>query len=302
MHGRDSAPIDEHAEQIAGTRTFWRSAPAPSGTTRSAHGDSPGVAPILYAHGVPTNADDWTPFLERSGGVALDLPGFGRSEKANTFDYSIGGYNAFLQALLGRLGWERFSLVVHDWGALALVTAQELRERIDRLVIMNAVPLLPGYRWHRIARAWRTPLIGEIVMGLTTRTLARRLSKESRPTGEPWPEAMVDAVWRHFDHGTQRAILRLYRSAPPDALERAGALLGDMEADTLVLWGERDPYIPARFAREYASVLPHAELKLLSDAGHWPWLDRPDVPEIVATFLQGASPAASREPARHTGE
>ena len=53
----------------------------------------------------------------------------------------------------------------------------------------------------------------------------------------------------------------------------------------LVVWGMKDPYIPARFVAEYAQALPHAELMELEDAGHWPWLDRPDVIERVVDFL-----------------
>ncbi|MFY9264230.1 MAG: alpha/beta hydrolase [Solirubrobacterales bacterium] len=272
--------ITEHTERIAGTKTFWRSADAPAGSPTAG-------APVLYVHGVPTNADDWTPFLERTGGVALDLPGFGRSEKSQTFEYSIGGYNAFLQAFIGRLGWDRFSLVVHDWGVLALVTAQELNDRLERLVIINAVPLLPGYRWHRIARAWRTPALGEFVMGMTTKSASKFLSKESRPGNRPWPPEMLDSVWKHFDHGTQRAILRLYRSAPPEVLELAGERLGLLSSPTLVLWGERDPYIPAAFAQAFADRIDGARLKYLPDAGHWPWLDREDAVDIATAFLLG---------------
>ena len=92
----------------------------------------------------------------------------------------------------------------------------------------------------------------------------------------------------HFDHGTQRAILRLYRSAPSETLARAGGDLGAIEAPALVVWGVRDPYIPARFAGEYAQALGHAELLELPDAGHWPWLDRPDAIERVVGFLGGS--------------
>ena len=53
----------------------------------------------------------------------------------------------------------------------------------------------------------------------------------------------------------------------------------------LVVWGMRDPYIPARFAREYAQALGDAELLELADAGHWPWLDRPEVIDRVVDFL-----------------
>jgi pimeloyl-ACP methyl ester carboxylesterase len=99
------------------------------------------------------------------------------------------------------------------------------------------------------------------------------------------PGAWLDSVLEHFDEGTQRAILRLYRSSPPEVLAAAGAQLGELEMPALVVWGMKDPYIPARFAREYVSALPHAELVELPDAGHWPWLDRPEVIDRVVGFL-----------------
>jgi pimeloyl-ACP methyl ester carboxylesterase len=58
-----------------------------------------------------------------------------------------------------------------------------------------------------------------------------------------------------------------------------------MRARALVIWGRRDPYVPARFGRMYAERLPEAELLELSDAGHWPWIDRPDLVETVIRFL-----------------
>ena len=56
----------------------------------------------------------------------------GRSEKPMHFDGSIGAYNAFLQAFIAQQGWDRFNVVVEDWGGLALVTAQELHDRVGR--------------------------------------------------------------------------------------------------------------------------------------------------------------------------
>jgi pimeloyl-ACP methyl ester carboxylesterase len=53
----------------------------------------------------------------------------------------------------------------------------------------------------------------------------------------------------------------------------------------LVIWGARDPYIGPEFGARYAAAFPNAELVELPDAGHWLWLDRPDVIERVAEFL-----------------
>jgi pimeloyl-ACP methyl ester carboxylesterase len=301
--------ISEHTAQVGALPVFWRSAP-------SAADD--GGAPVLYLHGVPTNSDDWVGaqactgesppprwrrlpwryprrsaaarvgFLERSGGLAPDLPGYGRSGKPAHFDYTIAGYARFVEQYLDLLEVERVRLVVHDWGVVGLAFAQRHPERVERLVVMNAIPLLPGYRWHRTARLWRTPLLGELAMGATTRFALRRSTLDANATPEPMPDAWLDSVIDHFDHGTQRAILQLYRSSPPDVLARAGAELHRLEMPALVVWGQRDPYIPARFAAEYARALPSAELLELPDAGHWWWLDRPDAIERVLGFLGGS--------------
>ena len=217
--------VSDHSGDLDGLPVFWRSAPAPGDDDR---------APVLYLHGVPTNSDDWLPFLERSGGLAPDLPGFGRSGKPGSRRYTIDEYDRFIERYLDLVGVERVSLVVHDWGAVGLAFAQRHPERIERLVILNAVPFLPGYRWHRIARIWRTPLLGELVMGSTGRFTLRYASRESNVTPGPLPEAWLDTVLDHFDQGTPRAIMRLYRSSPPDVLAAAGARLGELSMPALV--------------------------------------------------------------------
>ena len=180
------------------------------------------------------------------------------------------------------------SLLVHDWGAVGLAFAQRWPERIERLVIINAVPFLAGYRWHRIARIWRTPVLGELAMGAGSRRTLRFLSRETNATPGPMPEAWLESVFDHFDQGTQRAILRLYRSSPPEVLADAGARLGLLAMPALVVWGMRDRYLPGHFGRDYASALPDAQLLELPDAGHVPWLDRPDVVDRVVSFLNTA--------------
>src|SRR4029078_9576755 len=97
-------------------------------------------------------SDLWMPFLERAGGIAPDLLGFGRSAKRGDLDYSIGGLTDWLERFVEHLRLERFSLVMCDWGVVALTPAQRAPERVHRLVAIDTVPLLPGYRWHPIAR------------------------------------------------------------------------------------------------------------------------------------------------------
>lgn len=267
--------VISHDDTLAGEPVFWL----------EADGDSD--VPVLYVHGVPTSADDWRPFLARTGGIAPDLPGFGRSGKRGDGDYTMHRYGPWLRTFLDARGIDRVKLVVHDWGAVGLLFAQAAPERVERLVVVNAVPFLPGYEWHRVARAWRARGVGELVMGSVNRFSVRWLTREANVTPGPMPAEWRARVLEQFDLGTQRAILRLYRSADPEALVAAGRELGAITCPALVVWGGRDPYLPARFGAGYAAALGDAELLAVDDAGHWPWLDRPELVETIAAFLEG---------------
>jgi pimeloyl-ACP methyl ester carboxylesterase len=271
------ATIETGTVMVDGVSTFFRRIP----------GEGP---PVVFAHGNPTHSGDWAPFLERMRGPALafDYPGWGRSARPSPgeFDYSMDGLASFTTRVLDRMSVGEHSLVVHDWGAVALIAAQEQPDRVRRLLIANAVPLLPGYRWHRAARLWRTRALGELSMRLWSRSLLDRGLRESRGDWSPHDPAFVDMIWEHLDAGTKAAILRLYRSADPDRLAAAGERLGSLEGPALVVWGMRDRYLPGSFGAAYAARLPGAELVELPRAGHWPWIDEPSVIERMIRFLE----------------
>ena len=254
--------IERHEADLDGLPVVWRSAPG-------------GDPPVLWLHGVPDAGDLWAPFLERAGGIAPDLMGFGASAKRGDLDYSIGGYADWLDRFCELADLDDVRLVVHDWGVVGLAWAQRAPERVRRIVAIDPVPLLPGYRWHPLARAWRLPLLGEVAMGMAIGPVVRRLL----------PAGRAEPVLAAFDPGTQRAILRLYRSSPPEVLAEAGRGLGAIAAPALVLQGERDRYIPARFADGLAAALGDGRVEHVAGAGHWPWLDRPELVGRVADFL-----------------
>ena len=250
--------------------------------------------PSVYVHGNPTSSTDWMPFLERSAGpaIAFDLPGFGRSSRPDRFrfDHSLVAYANFVDELFAEILPNRFRLVVHDWGALALIPAQRRPDRVERLVIIDAVPFLSGYRWHWVARIWRRRRLGELSTATTSKRGMALALRQARSGHKPMPAEFVDDVWRHWDPGMRRAILALYRSADPHVLAAYGARLGELSCPALVVWGRDDPYIPVRFGRAYAQVLPAAELEEVERAGHWPWIDRPELVDRVVSFLESASP------------
>jgi pimeloyl-ACP methyl ester carboxylesterase len=265
--------VDEHTIQVAGSPTFYRRA-TNAGT------------PILYLHGVPTSSDDWVEALAHTGGLAPDLPGFGRSGKAGNLDYSIDGLAGFVELLLSELEIERVTLVAHDWGAaVGLAFAARHPGRVERAALLNPLPLGPGFRWSRLARAVRTPVLGELVMGSVNHRLLGRSLRRASASPDAWPQARIDAIWDQFDQGTQRAVLRLHRSTDDARVLAAGTELSGLTGPALVLWGERDPGPDTEVARRWAEQLPQASFEPAAAAGHWPWLDRPELIERVGAFL-----------------
>lgn len=270
-----SGGIEEGELLVDGVRVFYRRVPG-EGT------------PTVYCHGNPTHSGEWVPFMQRGGpAVAIDMPGWGRSDRPDParFDYSMYGLSAFLERCLDRLGVGRRKLVVHDWGALALIGAQRRPDLVERLVVIDAVPLLPGYRWHWVAQVWRRRPLGELANATTTRASMALTLRQARGDRGPMPPEFVELIWGHWDRGTQDAILALYRHADPDRLAQAGHDLGRLAAPTLVLWGERDAYLPVRFAHAYAAALPDAELEIAPGRGHWPWIEDPALVARIHDFV-----------------
>jgi pimeloyl-ACP methyl ester carboxylesterase len=244
------------------------------------------AVPILYLHGLPTSSYDWIGPLALGGGIAVDLPGFGRSGKRGDLDYTLAGHVAFVDRLLDELGIARVRLCLHDWGAaVGLAWAIEQPERVERLVVVNGVPLLHGFRWRGWARAVRAPVLGPVAVGSATKPVVRWLSRRASAGRGPMAESFVASVAEQFDLGTERALLRILRSASPELLAAAGAGLSRVGVPALVLWGALDPYLPARFGAGYAATLGDATLETVQDAGHWPWLDRPECGELIIRHL-----------------
>jgi pimeloyl-ACP methyl ester carboxylesterase len=248
--------------------------------------------PTVFAHGNPTHSGDWQPFLERIDrpAIAFDMPGWGASATPDhhEFDYTMQGLGRFYGRCLKALGVSDYSLVAHDWGVVSLLEAQGAPERVQRLVLINVVPLLPGYRWHWVARwFWRVPGSGELFNLSASKRATRWLSRQASGSPGPLPDQFIESAWRHRRPGVWRPMLTLYRSADPEDLAAAGQRLGELACPALVVWGSRDPFLPLEFARAYAERLPNAELLELDRAGHWPWLDRPEIVDRTLEFLQG---------------
>jgi pimeloyl-ACP methyl ester carboxylesterase len=269
--------VAEHTTTIDHVPVFYRTADDPA---------SARLSPTLYLHDALTSSDDLVPFLERTGGVAPDMIGFGRSGKGGHLDYSPQGLVDFIQRFLSDRELDRIRVVGHGWGgALGLILARQQPALVERLVVMDGVPLVKGFAWSGPARLWRRPVIGELVMGSTSRRLLSKQLRRGTTQPQAWTADRLSAVWDQFDQGTQRALLRLHRAADETRLIELGTGLDSVTAPVQIIWGESDPWFDPGFADAYADRLHTAEVERVVGAGHWPWLDEPTVVDRVVDFL-----------------
>ncbi len=246
---------------------------------------------VVFLHGNPGFCEDWEDLSERVGAfartIAPDMPGFGNADKPAGFDYTVDGYVRHLDGLLQKLGVKRLHFVLHDFGGLwGLTWAAAHPDSIASLTLID-VGIAPDYKWHYLARIWRTPVFGEIFMATTTRAGLKMALKHGNPRG--LPDGFVDRMYDHYDMATRRAVLRLYRATNDvgERSERCGEILRPRHIPTLVLWGRADPYFPVGYAERQRAYFPEAEVVVFHDSGHWPFADNPEgVAAAITPFLK----------------
>ena len=247
---------------------------------------------VLFLHGNPGSGGDWRALVEATGtfarAVAPDMPGFGRADKPRDFPYSVSGYAEFLDAVLEELGIDRVHLVVHDFGGpWGMEWAARNPSRVASAVLINTGVLI-GYRWHILARIWRTPVLGEVFQGTATRPLFRLLTNLGQK--RKLPRSFLDHTYDvNFTRPTRRAVLKLYRatSDPDGDGRRQAEALRPHDIPALVVWGARDPYIGVEAASGQQDAFPRARVHVFEDSGHWPFIDDPErTAQVVIPFLR----------------
>lgn len=257
---------------------------------------------LLLIHGYGSAHDAWervAPALERHYRVlAVDLPGFGRSDKY-AGDYSPHGLAAKLAKVLDAKKAGAVHLVAHSWGSsIALAFALAYPQRVRSLTLIGAwvfeEQLNAFLRWSRV------PGVGEALYALFfAQRLDDRLAAafyDPEPFCDP---QVVDAVRRQLSRpGAVRAALQAARQQRFEAMQQRYA---SVRKPTLLIWGREDRISLPRFGARLDRTLPNSELHVVPQCGHIPALERPRrVLQLLLPFLRqhGAAPAPASLPIR----
>jgi pimeloyl-ACP methyl ester carboxylesterase len=276
-----SAGIERSRLEVAGTHTRLVQA-----------GPRDAAEAVVFVHGNPGSADDWERLVAAAAGagkraLAFDLPDFGETVAPPGFEHSAPDYAGFVGEALAELGVERVHLVAHDFGGpIGLVWALAHLDALASVTLIDT-GLLPGYRWHFLARIWRTPVLGEIFQAVTTRRGYRFALNRNEPRG--LPREFVDGMYDHFDKRTRRAVLKLYRATPDPGGMSEGLIeaFAPRDVPALVIWGEGDVYLPSSYAARQREAFPSADVHVLPASGHWPYADAPETVErLLVEFLE----------------
>ena len=246
-------------------------------------------SPLLFLHGAPDSAELWSGVIEHLRDhyhcFAPDLPGFGCSTAPADFDCSLENMARFLDAFIeGAAIPTPLTLVVADFGATyGLSWAVTHPQKVERLAIVGGSNFSSRYRWHGTARLFRIPLLGEVVMATVTLPAYEKTMRHNAPLVSP--EYVRESYALSLAKPeTRRMMLKLYRSVnPQDFIEREDRLHTlTAHVPTLVLWGDKDPFITPEYAEQFGS----AQVEHFPQNGHWLAAEAPEmVAQRLATFF-----------------
>lgn len=300
----EEAPVIEHAyADVNGVRLHYAAA---------GHGE-----PILFLHGFPEFWYAWRDLLLEFGrdrrAVAPDLRGYNLSSKpAEVEAYAVSHLVEDVRALAGHLGHERFVLVGHDWGGVvAWAFAMAHPERLDGLVVINAPHPAVFQRElsenpaqqeaSRYMLLFASPEAEEALAADDHAMLVEAVLAEGLEEGYFAAEDRDAYLEAWSRPGALTGGLNYYRASgigPPEAGaggqpeggSGAPAGLPDLEVTvpTLVIWGERDPYLLTGNLEGLNRHVADLTVRRVPDAGHWIVHQRPElVIDAIREFLEG---------------
>ncbi|MEM8635956.1 MAG: alpha/beta fold hydrolase [Pseudomonadota bacterium] len=238
---------------------------------------------VVFIHGVPDTSALWQPIvsalgLPESEYFAPNLPGFGTGWPEQFVPTKDGYADWLLMQIEGltRRTNQQVDIVGHDWGAIFTQRIASLRPDLVRSWTVIDAIMHPDYIWHKTAKRWQTPLLGELMMAVSTRKM---LGRALHGAGVPKETAATQA--KHWNGVMKRSILSLYRSAKTVTDEWTSEL-DALPKKGLIIFGDEDPFVDAKFAHHFGEER-RFPVHVVPDRGHWLLLEDP---ALVAALLK----------------
>ena len=263
--------------------------------------------PLLLLHGITSSAATWKDVIpslaEHHTVIAPDLLGHGQSAKP-VGDYSLGAYASGVRDLLGLLEVESATVVGHSLGGgVAMQFAYLFPERCNRLVLVASGGL--GRDVNPILRAAALPgaeYVLPLICAEPIRNAGNAIGRLLRRIGVK-PGTDVEEMWRGFSSlggvESRRAFIHTVRTIIDVTGQRVSAndrLYLAQHVPTLIVWGARDPVIPASHGKDASQSIPGSRFELFEKAGHFPHRDEPErFTSVLLDFLATTSPAVVPE-------
>jgi pimeloyl-ACP methyl ester carboxylesterase len=238
--------------------------------------------PVICVHGLGGTKVSFLPTVaalaDNHRVIAMDLPGFGDSEKPLMAAYDAPYFASAVEALLDELAIERAHLIGNSMGGRVSIEMGLLRpERTRKIALLS-----PALAWLR-SRRWRWLLQAPLPkLGLiqpAPRVITEPIVRNLVPGGRNgWSAAGVDEFLRSFL--TPRGRVAFYEAArniyldEPHGERGFWTRLAEMSPDTLFIWGRQDQLVPIAFMKHVERALPAAR-HLELDCGHVPQLEAP---------------------------
>lgn len=249
---------------------------------------------LLLIHGYPASTFVWhivaPVFAERGFHVvAVDLLGFGFSDKPSWFDYSIASQGRMIERFMDRLGIGRATIIGSSYGgAVAMTVALDYAERVEKLVLVGTI-INDEVKKQLLFKLGTIRGVGEILSPFlidSNRFLKRRMR------GTLWssnhhlitPER-IEGVQRPLRAANaHRSVLATARKWDANRIEQDAYLINH---PTLILWGEHDTVVPIHNGEKLHESILNSRLVVFKDCGHVPQEETPDsFVNVVSDFCR----------------
>ncbi|HUW74425.1 MAG TPA: alpha/beta hydrolase [Methyloceanibacter sp.] len=252
-------------------------------------------SPILLIHGFGASTYTWrriAPALaETHRVIAVDLKGFGQSDKPFDERYSIFDQAELLKQLIVGNDLRDLTLVGHSFGGgvallLALDDDPRLEGRISKLVLLDTIAYAQDIPVS--FRMLNMPVVSHLGVRMLPPAVQARLalriayldnSKIEDEEVEMYAAPLRTAAGKH-------AIIHSARQIIPEGLEEISERYKTITVPTLIGWCDHDRIVPLDVGLKLRRTLPNAHLKIIDDCGHMPQEEQPEATlELIQGFL-----------------